>query len=105
MAQVTNTGDSLFELGKLYCDRGDFEVAIEKINQAADIFYKEKSFDKYLTCQNLLLRMYSEREDNDKINVTKEKLQDLVLKEGFELSSKTYYTLGVSATFKQQYDL
>jgi tetratricopeptide (TPR) repeat protein len=105
MAQAMSSGDSFFELGKLYCDRGDFEVSISKLNQAAECFYKEKSFDKYLKCQNFLLRMYSEREDNEKINLTKEKLQDLVLKEGFELSSKTYYTLGVSATLKDQFDV
>src|SRR5688500_14096720 len=105
MAKAASAGDSLFELGKLYSDRGDFDVAIEKLNEAAAHFYKEKSFDKYLKCQNSLLRMYAEREDNENINLTKERLQDLVLREGFELSAKTYYTLGVSTSYKEQYDL
>ena len=35
---------------------------------------------------------------------TKEKIQDLVLKEGFELNSKTYYTLSTCACYKAQYE-
>src|SRR5581483_9702137 len=31
--------------------------------------------------------------------------QDLVLKEGFELSPRTYYTLGICAYYKKQYDV
>ena len=49
--------------------------------------------------------MYAEREEMAKIHQTKEHLQDLVLKEGFELNAKTYYTLGICATYKQQYDV
>ncbi|WP_246845176.1 winged helix-turn-helix domain-containing protein [Bdellovibrio sp. NC01] len=53
---------------------------------------------------NLLLRIFAEREQFEDINSTKEKLQDLVLKEGFELNSKTYYTLAVCASYKGQLD-
>ncbi len=92
----------LFELGKLYCDRGDFEVAVSKLQKAAQGFFEAKDFKSYLKCENLLLRIYAELEQHEEINKTKEKLQDLVLKEGIELTSKTYYTLGVCAFYKDQ---
>ncbi len=94
--------DRSFEIGKLYCDRGEFAPAVENLTAAAQGFFSERNFSQYLKCQNLLLRIYAEREQNEEINITKEKLQDLVLKEGFELNSKTYYTLAVCASYKAQ---
>lgn len=93
------------ELGKLYYERCDFVVAIEKYKSAAQLAFSGKDYEKYLKCQNHLLRMYAEREDAEAINSTKEALQDLVLKEGFELNSKTYYTLGICASYKGQFDV
>ena len=94
--------DRSFEIGKLYCDRGEFEAAAFHLTEASADFFKEKKFSEYLKCQNLLLRIFAEREQYEEINATKEKLQDLVLKEGFELNSKTYYTLAVCASYKGQ---
>lgn len=96
--------DRIFELGKLHADRGDFDNAIVYLNQASEAYFTARNFSDYLKSQNLLLRIYSEREQVDDINATKEKLQDLVLKEGFELNSKTYYTLSTCACYKGQYD-
>jgi tetratricopeptide (TPR) repeat protein len=93
------------ELGKLYYERCDFGIAIEKFKDAATGFFDEKNFELYLKCQNYLLRMYAEREEFENIHVTKERLQDLVLKEGFELNAKTYYTLGICASYKNQLDV
>jgi len=53
----------------------------------------------------MLLRMYGELAEPEKINSIKEKLQDLVLNEGFELTSKTYYTLGVCTSYKGQHEV
>ena len=96
--------DRIFELGKLHADRGDFDSAINYLNQASEIYFTSKDFSQYLKCQNLLLRIYAEKEQFDEINLTKEKLQDLVLKEGFELNAKTYYTLSTCACYKGQYE-
>ena len=101
---MSKQGEQLLELGKLYCDRGDFVVAIEKLNEASALFHKEKNYSLYLDSMNLILRMHAEREEFEAINLLKEKLQDLVLKEGFELSSKTYYVLAVCASYKGQQD-
>lgn len=96
--------DRAFELGKLYSDRGEFSSALQHLNEAAKEYFAEKNFSQYLKCMNLLLRIYAELEQFEEINHTKEKLQDLVLKEGFELNSKTYYTLAVCASYKGQLD-
>lgn len=96
--------DRIFELGKLHYERGDFDNAIFYLNQASEAYFLTRMFSQYLSCQNILLRIYAEREDFEKINITKEKLQDLVLKEGFELNSKTYYTLATCTSYKGQND-
>jgi len=97
--------DRTFELGKLYCDRGDFILATSHLKSAADYYFEIRDFDHYLKAQNLLLRIYAEREQYEEIHLTKEKLQDLVLKEGFQLNSKTYYTLALCASYKEQHDV
>lgn len=96
---------SIFEIGKLYADRGDFFVAIEKLTGASVQYRQEKNFTDYLKSQNLLLRLYAETEQFEKIQTIKEELQDLVLKEGLELSSRIYYTLAICANFKGQSDV
>lgn len=96
--------DRALELGKLYSDRGEFASALEHLREASHGYFAERNFSQYLKCLNLTLRIYAEREQLEEINLTKEKLQDLVLKEGFELNSKTYYTLAVCASYKGQLD-
>ncbi|MCB0363961.1 MAG: tetratricopeptide repeat protein [Bdellovibrionaceae bacterium] len=95
--------ESTYEVGKLYFERGDFRVAIDKITKAAAVFYTEKNFEAYLKCQNVLLRMYAEMEESEKIQSIKETLQDLVLNKNVELNSKTYYTLALCASYKGQH--
>lgn len=101
----TTSVDQVFELGKLHSDRGDYESAMMFLNQAAQIYFTQKNFSSYLKCQNIFLRIYAERERYDEINATKEQLQDLVLKEGFEINSKTYYTLSLCAGLKGQHEV
>jgi tetratricopeptide (TPR) repeat protein len=93
------------ELGRLYCERAEFEKAIPHLEKAAETYFNKKDYSNYLKILNLLLRIYSEREQFDLINATKEKLQDLVLKEGFELNSRTYYTLALCAQYKSQTEI
>jgi tetratricopeptide (TPR) repeat protein len=96
--------DRNYDIGKLYFDRGDFHLAIPQLQDAANQYFSKREFSDFLKCQNLLLRMYAEREDLEEIQKTKEILQDLVLREGFELNSKTYYTLAICASYKMQLD-
>ena len=105
MAPSANSNEAIMELGRLYYERCDFGIAIDKFRAASEGFFLEKNFEQYLKCQNFLLRMYAEREEAENIRATKERLQDLVLKEGFDLNAKTYYTLGVCALYKEQREL
>jgi DNA-binding winged helix-turn-helix (wHTH) protein len=97
--------DRNYDIGKLYFDRGDFHLAIPQLQDAANQYFSKREFSDFLKCQNLLLRMYAEREDHEQIQKTKEILQDLVLREGFELNSKTYYTLAICASYKWQNEI
>jgi len=100
------TEQELFlELGELYYSRGDFDTAENKLLEASQKFFQKKDFSNYLKCQNILLRIYAERMDQNSINTAKERLQDLVLKEGFDLNAKTYYTLGICASYKSQNEI
>lgn len=105
VAQARNPNEASMELGTLYYQRCDFTTAVMHFKEAAAGFFEEKKFELYLKCQNYLLRMYAEREESENIRLTKENLQDLVLKEGFELNAKTYYTLGICASYKAQSDV
>ena len=99
------TPNTLLELGRLYCERGDLKQAEPKLVESSNLFFALRDFDNFLEAQNLLLRIFAEREQYDKIQETKEKLQDLVLKEGFELSARTFYSLGLAAHYRNQAEL
>lgn len=97
--------DSWFDLGKLHYGRGDFQEAVVKLEKASELYLTQKGFLGYLKCQNILLRIYSEMEDFDNLNKIKDRLQDQIIKNGIEPNSKMYYTLGVSALYKNQSDI
>lgn len=103
LAEVGTKVESIFEIGKLYFDRGDFKIALERISWAASEFYDKRDFDSFLKCQNILLRIYAEMENGEKIKSVKEALQDLVLNKNVELNAKTYYTLALCASYKGQH--
>lgn len=97
--------NEIAEVGRLYSCVGNINQAIQKLSLAMEQFRKDKDFKSLLKCQEILLRIYVERLELDKVNRIKEEIQDLVLKEGLELTSRTYYVLGVCASYKNQIDL
>ena len=103
-ANILSHAEALLEIGKLNADRGDFFIAIEKLEMASTLFHKEKKFDQYLKSTNILLRMYAETDNQEKVTSLKDKLQDLVLKEGLALNARTYYTLALFAEYRGQYE-
>ncbi len=94
--------ERLFEIGKLYCDRGDYVLALPNLNEATQLFLADKKYDYYLKSVQLIIRIHAERDEQEQITLIKENLHDLVIREGIELSSKTYYTLGICAIYKGQ---
>lgn len=97
-----NLAEQLLEIGKLYCDRGDYNEALPQLLESSNLFLVAKNYPSYLKCLQYILRIHAEREEFDKITLIKENLHDLVIREGIELSSKTYYVLGVCSSTKGQ---
>lgn len=95
--------DHYFELGSLHCDRGDFMNAIVYLRKAAEGFGKMGKLKEYLKSISLLLRLYAETEDISRIKEIKMDLLELVSKEGFELSSRVYYTLSLCSGYNGQF--
>lgn len=95
----------LYQLGKLHCERGDFSNAIEHLQEAYQGFIAERRLDEYLDALALLLRIHAERAEFDQIQILKEQLQDMVIKESLKLNSRIYYTLGLCASYKKQNDV
>ena len=92
----------LYALGQLHAERGDFDPAVKCFLRVAELNLAKHDLANYLKAQNFLLKIYAEREQFELIQALKEKLQDLVLKESFELNAKTYYTLALCASYRGQ---
>lgn len=101
---MSNQSERLLEIGKLYCDRGDYGLALPNLQEAAKSFLEQKKFNSYLKTLQFILRIYAERAEHDQITQIKENLHDLVIQEGIELSSKMYYVLGLCSSLKSQPD-
>lgn len=101
---MSNQPEKLLEIGKLYCDRGDYGLALPNLQEAAKSFLEQKNFNSYLKTLQHVIRIHAEREEHEKITQIKEHLHDLVIREGIELSSKIYYVLGLCSSLKGQPD-
>lgn len=94
-----------FELGQLYFEKCEFLKAEKFYVAAKKSFLAEKNIPAFLKCVQRLLRIYAEMERFDDVEDLKESLQGLVLKEKLKLDSRTYFTLGLCAFFKDQKDV
>lgn len=95
---------SLFEMSKLYIDRGDYSLALPLLSEARNIFLYEKNHELYLKCTQNILRIYAEREEFDHLSALKENLHDTVIREGIQLNARVYYVFGIAALYKSQVD-
>lgn len=93
----------LYEMGKLKGELGDFRVAIEHLENAAEMYRQNKCHKLFIKCLTLCLRMYAEREDQKAIQAVKDRLYDYVTREKIELNSTTYYTLALICSYRGEY--
>lgn len=100
--QQNMNANRLYEISKLYCDRGDYDLALPTLIEAANLFLTDKNYDQYLKCTQNILRIYAEREDFDQLSALKEKLHDTVIRESIQLNSRVYYVFGIAAVYKGQ---
>jgi len=89
-----------YEMGRLYYDRAEYTRALEHLEKACALFIENKQYDRYVETLNHVLRILVEREEIQKIQGAKEKLQDIVMKEGLELGSRTHYILGLCSYYR-----
>lgn len=89
-----------YEMGRLFFDRADYSKAYDRLTKAADLFLENKQFERYIDTTNYVLRILVEREEVLKIQNIKEKIQDIAVKEGVELSSRTHYILGLCSYYR-----
>ncbi len=101
LSPLINLAETL-EMAKLYCDRGDYELALPKLNLCAHAAIEAKDFSTYLKATQFILRIHAEREEFEQLSALKERLHDMVIREGFELNSRVYYVFGIAALYKQQ---
>jgi tetratricopeptide (TPR) repeat protein len=96
--------EKLLEIGVLYCDRGDYQLALPNLEEAGKAFLEERNYNSFLKSLKFILRIHAERNDAEKITQIKEQLHDLIIREGIELSSKIYCALGSCSVLKNQPD-
>lgn len=89
-----------YELGRLFYDRAEYSKSLERLQKASDLFLENKQYDRYIDTTNYLLRILVEREDFQRVQNTKEKIQDLIVKEGLDLNSRTHYILGLCSYYR-----
>src|SRR4051794_28259623 len=89
-----------YEMGRLLYDRAEYSKALERFEKACVLFIENKQYDRYVDALNYVLRILVEREEHQKIQNAKEALQDLVVREGYELSSRTHYILGLCSYYR-----
>lgn len=98
------TTDQYFEMGKLYCDRGDYSQALPHFYKCADNAISEKNFTLFFKVSKNILRIYAESEQFEQLSAYKEKLHDLIIRENLELTANIYYVFGIAAIYKGQPD-
>lgn len=103
LSVAVESADAAFEVSNLYIERCDFKAAIQYLKKASDGFLKEKNYEMHLKCMNKFLRVYAEMENHEAIDDIKEHLQTLVIKERVTLDARTYYSLGLCASYKGQH--
>jgi tetratricopeptide (TPR) repeat protein len=89
-----------YEMGRLYYDQAQYTKALTHLEKACEHFLINKQHVRYVETLNYVLRMWVEQEESTKIQQAKEKLQDLVEKEGLNLSSRTHYVLGLCSYYR-----
>ena len=94
-----------YEMGRLLHDRAEYTKALNHFEKACALFIEHKQYDRYVETLNFVLRILVEKEEFQKIQDAKEKLQDLVLKENIELGSRTHYILGLCSYYRDGQDV
>ena len=91
--------DYLFELGKARSLSGNFLGATRLLEEVSNSYIQQKNYPKYMECLSLLLRIYKELQNVQKITILKEELMELVWEKNIEVTSRVHYTFGLCALY------
>ena len=103
MGEPKSKAKELFELGKLLGEVGDFKASVKKLEEAANYYAAAREHDQFIKSLTLCMRLYAEMEDQKSLSKVKDRLYEYVTREKMELSSATYYTLALAATFRNEH--
>ena len=92
-----NQADYLFELGKARSLSGNFIGAIRLIEQASTLYFNQKKYENYIDTLCILLRIYKELSEIEKIQQIKEELRALSWEQDINLHARVHYILGQCA--------
>lgn len=90
------------ELGQLYFEKTDFVHALEHFEVVLKEGVKLEDKTLFLKAMNLALRLYAELENFPQIVRLKDMLQDLIINNEVQPSSRTFYTLALCSSYKDQ---
>ena len=91
-------------LGEVYFQKGEFKASVNYLQQEKKNFLDTNKIGSYYKTCNMLLRAYLEMGDDRNLNLVKQELQSIVIREETEMTSRLYYTLGVIAFLDDKED-
>ncbi|MGH1468737.1 MAG: winged helix-turn-helix domain-containing protein [Bdellovibrionales bacterium] len=102
MITETHTSKNLLDLGTLYFEKGELSNAVPYLLQAREWSLANKKVRRYFNISYMLLRAYLEMGMTAEVEKIKTDLQQFVIEENVEMSSRLYYTLGICAYLEKK---
>jgi len=91
-------------LGEVYFQKGEFKAAVSHLLLDKKNYLETNKVRSYYNACNMLLRAYLEMGDEKNLQIVKEELQSIVIREEAEMTAKLYYTLGIIAFLDSKRD-
>ncbi len=103
ISAVGTKAKSLYEVGRLQWELGNFRASIEKLKAAGVLFQEIGDHRSYIKTQSLILRMNTEMEDIKQVQITKDALEEYISKKHIQLNSIAHYTLALCAYYRNDF--
>ena len=91
-------------LGEVYFLKGEFAASVDYLQNEKKNYLQTNKLRLYYNSCNMLLRAYLEMNDEVNLKLVKQELQNIVIKEDSEMTSRLYYTLGINAFLDSKKD-
>lgn len=91
-------------LGEVYFLKGEFAASVDYLQSEKKNYLQTNKLRLYYNSCNMLLRAYLEMDDEVNLQLVKQELQNIVIREDSEMTSRLYYTLGINAFLDSKKD-